>query len=59
MCKEDALGALEQGADSIWISNGGHIKPDYLPSTISVLENISSAVRARYPEVEIYIDANI
>ena len=41
MCEEDALNALKNGADSIWISNGSHQKSSTAPSTIRVLQNIS------------------
>lgn len=57
MTREDALDALDAGADAIWISNGSHLKADSSPSTISVLKYISLNVRTKYPDVEIYIDS--
>lgn len=59
MCSEDAVHALEQGADAIWVSNGGHIKPDFVPSAISVLERITRDARMKAPSVEILIDSNV
>ena len=46
MCKEDALAAIEFGADAIWVSNGSHVKARSAPSTINVLKGITTAVRA-------------
>lgn len=37
MCSEDAVEAIQQGADAIWVSNGGSTKTDYVPSAISAL----------------------
>ena len=45
MCIEDALFAVRQGADAIWISDGGHQKTSYTPSTIDVLEPIVKALK--------------
>ena len=45
MCKEDGLAAMDYGSDSIWISNGCHLKPETSPSTISVLPSIAQAVK--------------
>ena len=59
MCKEDALLAMESGADALWISNGCHLKPETAPSTISVLPSISKAVNAKYPGTEIIIDSGL
>ena len=41
MCMEDALDAMKNGADGIWVSNGCHLKPESAPSTISVLPAIA------------------
>lgn len=54
MCKEDALAAVENGADGIWISNGANLKTEGSPSTIDVLKSISSVIK---PGVEIFIDS--
>lgn len=59
MCKEDALLAMEAGADALWISNGCHLKPETAPSTISVLPSISKAVNTKYPGTEIIIDSGL
>ena len=60
MCKEDALEAIGNGADAIWISNQGGAKAHSSPSSISVLKSISRAVKScRKPETEIFIDSAI
>jgi len=41
MCKEDALLALENGADAIYVSNHGARQLDTTPATIEVLSEIS------------------
>jgi len=41
MCSEDAMAALDYGADAIWVSNGSHLKSASAPSTINVLKGIS------------------
>lgn len=45
MCKEDALIAVQNGANAIWISNAGGRGLDTQPSTISVLKSIVKIVR--------------
>ena len=57
MCVEDALMALENGADAIYISTGGHLKAWSAPSTVNVLRNISMAVKSRKSSAEVYIDS--
>jgi isopentenyl diphosphate isomerase/L-lactate dehydrogenase-like FMN-dependent dehydrogenase len=57
MCVEDAMMALELGADAIYVSNGSHMKAWSAPSTINVLKNISLAVKSKYPTAEIYVDS--
>lgn len=59
MCKEDALLAIKNGADAIWISNGSGKVLDTVPSTISVLRSISRAVKKESPKVEVYLDGGI
>ncbi len=59
MCKEDALIAVENGANAIWISNKGGKSLDTQPSTISVLKSISQAVKKANPKVEIYFDGGV
>jgi len=59
MCKEDALAAMENGVDAIWVSNGCHLKPETAPSTISVLPSIAQAVKNKYPSAEIIVDSGL
>lgn len=59
MCKEDALAAMEHGADAVWVSNGCHLKPETAPSTISVLPCIAQAVRGKYPQAEVIVDSGL
>jgi (S)-2-hydroxy-acid oxidase len=59
MNKEDAIQAIEYGADAIWISNGGGTVLDTMPSTISVLKAIATTIKKAYPKIEIYIDGGI
>jgi len=54
MTKEDALIALDHGADAIWISNGSQMKSELPP--INVLRYINYHVRMKYPNAEIFID---
>ncbi|CDW73041.1 hydroxyacid oxidase 2 (long chain) [Stylonychia lemnae] len=56
MNKEDALLAIQNGADAIWISNVGGRSLDTQPSAISVLKAISQTVRKANPQVQIFID---
>jgi isopentenyl diphosphate isomerase/L-lactate dehydrogenase-like FMN-dependent dehydrogenase len=57
MCVEDAMAALDFGADAIYVSNGSHLKAWSAPSTINVLKSISVAVKSKYPMAQIYIDS--
>ena len=45
MCKEDALLAIQNGADAIWISNSGGKTLDTVPSSISALKSIAKLVK--------------
>ncbi|OJD27517.1 hypothetical protein ACJ73_01079 [Blastomyces percursus] len=56
MTAEDALLAIEHGADAIIVSNHGGRQLDSVPSTIEVLPEIVSAVRGRVPVI---IDSGI
>lgn len=49
MCKEDALTAMNCGADAIWVSNGSNLKAHSAPSTINVLKGIVQSVKSKYP----------
>jgi isopentenyl diphosphate isomerase/L-lactate dehydrogenase-like FMN-dependent dehydrogenase len=59
MTLEDALSAVLNGADAIWISNNGGRSMDTMPSTIAVLGSIAKAVKKANPKVDIYIDGGI
>jgi (S)-2-hydroxy-acid oxidase len=53
---DDALDAVRNGMDGIWISNHGARQLDTTPATIEVLPEIVKAVAGR---VEIYIDGGV
>lgn len=40
MCKEDALTAIEYGADAIFVSNHGARQLDTTPATIEILAEV-------------------
>jgi L-lactate dehydrogenase (cytochrome) len=56
---EDALRAVELGADAILVSNLGGRHFDGQPSSISVLPDIVQAVRGAGSRMEIYIDSGV
>lgn len=45
MNKEDALIAVQHGADALWVSNGSGKTLDSQPSTINVLKTIVKTAR--------------
>lgn len=51
MCKEDAFGAAQAGADAIWVSSGSNLKSEGQPSAIAALKAITSYVKGRYSHV--------
>lgn len=51
MTVEDALLAVEHGADAIYVSNHGGRQLDGAPPTLRVLEDIARAVNKRIPVV--------
>lgn len=51
MTEEDALLAIEQGADAIYVSNHGGRQLDSSPPTLRVLEDICKVVNKRIPVV--------
>lgn len=53
MTVEDALLAVEYGADGIFVSNHGGRQLDQAPPTLSVLHAIAKAVNGRVPIVRI------
>ena len=59
MCAEDALLALEHGADAIFVSNHGARQLDTTPATIEVLEEVIDAVRAAGSSIEVYFDGGV
>lgn len=60
MCAEDALLALEHGADAIFVSNHGARQLDTTPATIEVLEEVITAVKnSNRPNVEVYFDGGV
>lgn len=56
MTVQDALIAMENGVDGIWISNHGARQLDTVPATIEVLPEIARAVNGR---CEVYLDGGI
>ena len=59
MCAEDALLALQHGADAIFVSNHGARQLDTTPATIEVLEEVIEAVRGAGSSIEVYFDGGI
>lgn len=55
-CAEDALRAVEVGADAIWVSNHGARQLDTTPASIEVLEECVQAVKGK---IEVYFDGGI
>ncbi|XWS12184.1 hypothetical protein CRYUN_Cryun37aG0068100 [Craigia yunnanensis] len=49
LTREDAIKAVEVGADGIVVSNHGARQLDYTPATISVLEEVVHAVKGKVP----------
>ena len=56
MTVEDAVEAVRQGVDAIWVSNHGARQLDTVPATIEVLPDI---VRAVGSKVEVYLDGGV
>jgi isopentenyl diphosphate isomerase/L-lactate dehydrogenase-like FMN-dependent dehydrogenase len=57
MCKEDAILAVDNGADAVFVSNHGGRQLDTTPASIEVLEEVVEALKGR--KVEIYFDGGI
>ena len=51
---EDALLAVEHGADAIYVSNHGGRQLDHAPPTLEVLRDIVTTVNGRIPVVSNY-----
>ena len=54
MTEEDALSAVEHGADAIFVSNHGGRQLDGAPPTLDVLPGIVAAVKGRVPVVSVH-----
>lgn len=57
MCKEDALLAIENGIDAIFVSNHGARQLDTTPATLEVLEEVVEAVKGT--NIEVFFDGGI
>ena len=57
MCAEDAIIALQHGADAIFVSNHGARQLDTTPATIEVLEEVILACQGK--NVEVYFDGGV
>ena len=53
---DDALRALDHGAQAIWVSNHGGRQLDYAPATVDVLPEVVRAVGDR---AEVYVDGGV
>ena len=59
MCTSDALLALENGVDAIYVSNHGARQLDTTPVTIEVLSEIVEVVRAQNKDIPIMFDGGV
>ena len=59
MCYEDAILAIQNGADGIHVSNHGARQLDTTPATIDVLPEIVRAVKELNPSIPIYFDGGV
>ena len=59
MNTEDALKAVEIGADAVFVSNLGGRQFDQAPSTLTVLPEIASVVKEKNSKVEVYVDGGV
>ena len=59
MCYDDAVLAIENGADGIFVSNHGARQLDTTPATIDVLPEIVAAVKNSARKVPIFFDGGI
>lgn len=57
MCKEDALIAIENGADAIFVSNHGARQLDTTISTLESLKEISDALKGK--NIPIFFDGGV
>ncbi|CDW90415.1 hydroxyacid oxidase 1 [Stylonychia lemnae] len=61
MCKEDALTAIEYGADALFVSNHGARQLDTTPATIEVLGEVIEVLKEKGldKKIEVYFDGGI
>lgn len=61
MCKEDALIALEYGADALFVSNHGARQLDTTPATIEILAEVMETLKERGldKKIEVYFDGGV
>lgn len=61
MCKEDALIALEYGADALFVSNHGARQLDTTPATIEILAEVMQTLKEKglADKVEVYFDGGV
>ena len=60
MCYEDALLAIQHGADGVYVSNHGARQLDTTPATIEVLPEVVRAVRdSGRKDVAIFFDGGV
>lgn len=57
MCAEDAIVAIENGADAIFVSNHGARQLDTTPATIEVLEEVIEVCKGK--NVEVFFDGGV
>ena len=57
MCKEDALIAIEHGADALFVSNHGGRQLDTTITTLEALKEISEAVKSK--NIPIFFDGGV
>jgi (S)-2-hydroxy-acid oxidase len=57
MCAEDAITAIENGADAIFVSNHGARQLDTTPATIEVLEEVIEVCKGK--NVEVFFDGGV
>lgn len=57
MCKEDAILAMNNGADALFVSNHGARQLDTTPATLEVLQEVVEVARPR--GIEVYFDGGV
>jgi isopentenyl diphosphate isomerase/L-lactate dehydrogenase-like FMN-dependent dehydrogenase len=56
LTREDAILAVEHGAEAVWVSNHGGRQLDSVPASLDALEEVTEAVAGR---CEVYLDGGI